>query len=62
MFNHTQFTTVTIDALWHAVACDLACLYSFFHQYLVKHNKGYSSFDLGNILYKKFSLVIGIDV
>ena len=62
MFNHTQFTTVTIDALWHAVACDLACLYSFFHQYLVKHNKGHSLFDLVNILYKKFSLVIGIDV
>ena len=37
---------ITMDALWHVVACDLACLYPSFHQYLVKYNKQHSSSDI----------------
>ena len=67
---------ITIDALWHVIACDLACLYPSFHQYLVKHDKWHSSpginhffedlivepiFSLGDVPYEEL-LVIVIDV
>ena len=42
-FDRTQSTTITTDALWRVVACDLARLYPSFRQYLVKHDKWRSS-------------------
>ena len=42
-FDRTQSTTITTDALWRVVACDLARLYPSFHQYLVKHDQWRSS-------------------
>jgi len=45
-FDCTQSTMITMDALWHVVACDLACLYPPFCQYLVKHNKQHSSSNI----------------
>jgi len=71
--DHIQSTMTTTDALWYIVTCDLACLYSSFHQYLVKHDKYYSLpginhlfkdliveliSSLGNILYKKLSVIV----
>ena len=42
-FDRTQSTTITTDALWRVVACDLAHLYPSFHQHLVKHDQWRSS-------------------
>jgi len=48
-FDRTQSTTITTDALWRVVACDLARLYPSFRQYLVKHNKQHSSSDIDRL-------------
>jgi len=63
----------TTDAFWYIVTCDLACLYPFFYQYLVKHDKWHSLpginhlfkdlivkliSSLGNILYKKLPVIV----
>jgi len=42
-FDRTQSTTITTDALWRVVACDLARLYPSFRQYLVEHDQWRSS-------------------
>jgi len=42
-FDRTQSTTITTDALWRVVACDLARQYPSFRQYLVKHDQWRSS-------------------
>jgi len=63
----------TTGALWHVIACDLAHLYSFFCQYLVKHDKWCSSpginhffedliekqlSSLGDVLYEELPVIV----
>ena len=40
---------ITTDSLWHVIACDLACLYPFFCQHLVKYNKEHSSSNIDRL-------------
>jgi len=47
-FNRTQ-TTLTTNALWRAVACDLARLFPSLRQHIAQGNQGHSSFDIDRL-------------
>ena len=59
-FDRTQSTTITTDALWRVVACDLARLYPSFRQYLVKHDKWRSSPGINHLFEDLISEPISI--
>jgi len=42
-------STITTNALWRAVACDLARLYPLLRQHLAQGNQGYSSSDIDQL-------------
>ena len=48
-FDRTESTIITTNALWRAVACDLARLYSSLRPHLPQGNQGYSSSDIGRL-------------
>ena len=48
-FDRTQSTTITTNALWRAVACDLARLYPCLWQHLAQGNQGRSSSDIDRL-------------
>ena len=48
-FDRAQSTTITTDALWRVVACDLARLYPSFRQHLAKDNKRHNSSDINRL-------------
>jgi len=45
-FDCTQSTAITTNALWRAVACDLACLHLSLRSYLTQSTQGHSSSDI----------------
>ena len=45
-FDRTQSTTITTNALWRAVACDLARLYPSLRPHLTQGTQGHSSSDI----------------
>jgi len=54
-FDRTQ-TTLTTNALWRTVACDLACLFPSFRQHLAQGIQGHHSSDI----YRLFRLLIEV--
>ena len=48
-FDRTQSTTITTNALWRAVACDLARLYPSFREYLTQGSRKLISSDVDRI-------------
>jgi len=48
-FNRTQSTTITTNALWRAVACDLARLHLSLRSHLTQSTQGHSSFDIDQL-------------
>jgi len=55
-FDRTQSTTITTNALWHAVACDLARLFPSLWEHLAQGIQGRSSSDIDRI----FKLLIEV--
>jgi len=45
-FDRTQFTTITTNALWRAVACDLSRLFPSLQQHITQGIQGHSSSDI----------------
>jgi len=48
-FDRTQSTTITTNALWRAVACDLARLYPSLRPHLTQGTQGHSSSDIDRL-------------
>jgi len=48
-FDRTQSTTITTNALWRAVACDLARLYPSLQKHLTQGSKGLISSDIDQL-------------
>jgi len=48
-FDRTQSTTITTNALWRAVACDLARLYPFLRKHIAQGNQGHGSSDIDRL-------------
>ena len=48
-FDRTQSTTITTDALWRVVACDLARLYPSIRQHLTQGNTKLTSSDIDRL-------------
>jgi len=48
-FDRTQSTTITTNALWRAVACDLARLYPSLRSHLTQGTQGHSSSDIDRL-------------
>jgi len=48
-FDRTQSTTITTDALWRVVACDLVRQYPSLCQHLVRGSRGHSSSDIDRL-------------
>ena len=48
-FDRTKSTTITTNALWRAVACDLACFYPSLRPHLTKGIQGHRSSDIDRL-------------
>jgi len=64
-FDRTKSTTITTNALWRAVACDLACFYPSLRPHLTKGIQGHRSSDIDRLfrsLIEEPLSVLGDDV
>jgi len=48
-FDRTQLATITTDALWCVVACDLVRQHTSLCQFLVEGSRGHSSSDIDRL-------------